>query len=136
MSSQFIYIYIIYMYIHIYICCKYYMLEIYCISCTCYICCICYMLYILYMLYMLWITGIFMDEVETEFPESQELQPFLWFHYIDNIYFLYGLMEKRSSLSFWINIVTYETSSCTVNFLDLNVSLKVTSTTKPFFATK
>ena len=28
-----------------------------------------------------------MDEVETEFSESQELQPFLWFHYIDNTYF-------------------------------------------------
>ena len=48
-----------------------------------------------------------MDEVETKFSESQELQPFLWFHYIDNTYFLYGLMEKRSSLSFLINLLLH-----------------------------
>ena len=38
---------------------------------------------------------IFIDEVETEFLKSEELQPFLWLRYIDNI-FLYGLMDKRS----------------------------------------
>ena len=45
---------------------------------------------------------IFMDEVETEFLKSEELQPFLWLRYIDDI-FLYGLMEKRSSFSFLMN---------------------------------
>ena len=44
---------------------------------------------------------IFMDEVKTEFLNS-ELQPFLWLRYIYDI-FLYGLMEKRSSLSFLMN---------------------------------
>ena len=29
---------------------------------------------------------IFMDEVETEFLKSQELQLFLWLHYIDETY--------------------------------------------------
>ena len=28
------------------------------------------------------------DEVETEFLKSQELQPFLWLRYIDNIFFI------------------------------------------------
>ena len=31
---------------------------------------------------------IFMGEVETEFLKSQELQPFLWFRYIDDIFFI------------------------------------------------
>ena len=70
-----------------------------------------------------------MDEVETEFLKSQELQPFLWLRYIDDIFmwthreekltqFLNGLNNFHSNLKF-----TYETSSCTVNFLDLNVSV-------------
>ena len=47
-----------------------------------------------------------MDEVEIEFLKNQELQPFLWLRYIESIYFLYGLMEKkRSSLSFLMNLI-------------------------------
>ena len=49
---------------------------------------------------------IFIDEVETEFLKSEELQPFLWFRYTDDI-FLYGLMEKRSSLSFLMNLIIF-----------------------------
>ena len=49
---------------------------------------------------------IFIDEVETEFLKSEELQPFLWLRYIDDI-FLYGLMEKRNSLSFLINLIIF-----------------------------
>ena len=48
-----------------------------------------------------------MDEVEAEFPKSQELRPFLWLRYIDDIYFLHGLMEKRRSLSFLINLIIF-----------------------------
>ena len=47
---------------------------------------------------------IFMDVVETEFLTSQYLH-FLWLHYIDNI-FLYGLMEKKSSLSFLKDLIS------------------------------
>ena len=47
---------------------------------------------------------IFIDEVETEFFKSEESQPFL--RYIDDI-FLYGLMEKRSSLSFLMNLIIF-----------------------------
>ena len=32
---------------------------------------------------------IFMDEVETEFLKSQELQPFLWLRYIDSVFFIW-----------------------------------------------
>ena len=74
---------------------------------------------------------IFMDEVETEFRKSQELQPFLWLRYIDDIFFIWAHGEKKltqflSELNnFHCNLkFTYETFSCTVNFLDLNVSLR------------
>ena len=54
---------------------------------------------------------IFMDEVETEFLKSQELQPFLWLRYIDGMEhkeldsFLNELNKFHPNLSF-----TYETS--------------------------
>ena len=65
---------------------------------------------------------IFMDEIETDFFKSQELQPFLWLRYIDDIFFLWAHGEEKltqflkelnnfnSNLKF-----TYETSSCTVS---------------------
>ena len=72
---------------------------------------------------------IFMDEEETEFLKSQELQPFLWFRYIDDIIFIWTHGEEKHTQflnelnNFHSNLkFTYETSSCTVNFLDLNVS--------------
>ena len=74
---------------------------------------------------------IFMDEVETEFLKSQELQPFLWLRYIDDIFFIWTHGEEKLTQflnelnNFHSNLkFTYETSSCTVNFLDLNVSLR------------
>ena len=72
---------------------------------------------------------IFMDEVE--FLKSQELQPFLWLRYIDNIFFIWTHEEEKLTQflnqlnNFHSNLkFTYETSICTVNFLDLNVSLR------------
>ena len=74
---------------------------------------------------------IFMDEVEAEFLKSQELQPFLWLHYIDDIFFVWthGTQELDSFLNgfnkFHPNLsFTYETSKKRVNFLDLNVSIR------------
>ena len=74
---------------------------------------------------------IFMDEVETEFLKSWELQPFLWLHYIDDIFFIWthGTQELDSFLNelkkFHPNLsFTYETSEERVNFLDLNVSIR------------
>ena len=49
---------------------------------------------------------IFIDEVETEFLKSEKLQSFLWLRYIDDI-FLHGLMEKRSSLNFLMNLMIF-----------------------------
>ena len=49
---------------------------------------------------------IFMDEGETESLKSQELQPFFG-SIILTTYFLYGLMEKTSSLSFLMNLITF-----------------------------
>ena len=31
---------------------------------------------------------IYMDEIETEFLKTQELQPLVWFRYIDDIFFI------------------------------------------------
>ena len=74
---------------------------------------------------------IFMDEVEMEFLKSQELQPFLWLRYIDDIFFIWthGTQELDSFLNelkkFHPNLnFTYETSEERVNFLDLNVSIR------------
>ena len=72
-----------------------------------------------------------MDEVETELLKSQELRPFLWLRYIDDIIFMWSYGEDKLTQflielnNFHSNLnFTYETSSCTVNFLDLNVSLR------------
>ena len=72
-----------------------------------------------------------MDEVETEFLKSQKLQPFLWLRYIDNIFFIWTHGEEKLTQflnelnNFYSNLkFIYETSSCTVIFLDLSVSLR------------
>ena len=49
---------------------------------------------------------IFMDEVETQFFKSKELQPFLWLRYISGI-FLYGLMENRNLIHFIMSFITF-----------------------------
>ena len=70
---------------------------------------------------------IFMDEVETEFLKSQELQPFLWLRYIDDIFFTWthGTQELDSDFKFHPNLsFIYETSKERANFLDLKVSLR------------
>ena len=43
---------------------------------------------------------IFMDQVETEFPETQKHKPLVWFRYIADFFFI-GLMVKESSAHFW-----------------------------------
>ena len=72
-----------------------------------------------------------MDEVETEFLKSQELQPFLWLRYIGDIFFIWIHGEKKLSQflnelnNFYSNLkFTYGTFSCTINFLYLDVSLR------------
>ena len=72
-----------------------------------------------------------MDEVEAEFRKSEELQSFLWLRCIDDMFFIrtHGEEMFTQSLNEFNNFhsylkFTYETSSGTVNFLDLNVSLR------------
>ena len=74
---------------------------------------------------------IFMDEVETEFLKSHELQPFLWLRYIDDMFFIWTHGEEKLTQflnelnNFYSNLkFISEISRCTVNFLDLNVSLR------------
>ena len=74
---------------------------------------------------------IFMDEVETEFFKSQQLETILWLRYIHDIFFrwAHGTRELDSFLNklnkFHPNLsFTYETSKKKVNFLDLNVRLR------------
>ena len=38
---------------------------------------------------------LFMDKIETAFLETQELQPLVWFRYIDNFFFIWTLGEKE-----------------------------------------
>ena len=38
---------------------------------------------------------IFMDGVETEFLKSQELQPFLWIRYIDDVLFIWDYRTQK-----------------------------------------
>ena len=73
---------------------------------------------------------IYMDEVETEFLETQNFKPLVWMRYIDDIFFIWTHGEEKlknfmnefnnfkSNLKF-----TFESDSECINFLDLNVKL-------------
>ena len=74
---------------------------------------------------------IYMDKTETDFLKTQDLQPFIWLRYIDDIFFIWThgeaelkrFMEKLNQ--FLPNLkFTYESSQKKVAFLDLNVSLE------------
>ena len=73
---------------------------------------------------------IFMDQVETDFLQTQKFQPLVWFRYIDDIFFIWthGEENLREFLEefnkFHPNIkFTHEFSEENVTFLDLNVKL-------------
>ena len=73
---------------------------------------------------------IFMDQVETQFLQRQQFQPFVWFRYIDDIFFIWTHGEEHLELflnnlnKFHPNLkFTYESSEKNVAFLDLNVKL-------------
>ena len=74
--------------------------------------------------------GIFMDELETKFLQSQSLKPFVWFRYIGDIFFIgiHGQDKLEKFLgdlnSFDNNIkFTHKSSKENVTFLDLIVKL-------------
>ena len=69
--------------------------------------------------------------METTFLKTQQLQPFIWLRYIDGIFFISTHGGEQLKLfpkdlnDFHPNLkFTYETSQNSVNYLDLNVSLK------------
>ena len=39
--------------------------------------------------------GIFMDEVESKFLETQSLQPLVWFRYFDDLFFIWTHGEEN-----------------------------------------
>ena len=51
---------------------------------------------------------IFIDAVEAEFLESQELQPSLWLLYIDDVFFRWWMVgrltEKKNSVNFSMSL--------------------------------
>ena len=74
---------------------------------------------------------LFMDKIETAFLETQQLQPLVWFRYIDDIFFIWTHGEQelqtflRSLNEFHTDIkFTYESSKESIAFLDLKVSVK------------
>ena len=73
---------------------------------------------------------IFMDRVETEFPQKEHLKPWVWLRYIDDTFFawtqgedeLYKFLESLNS--FHLNLkFTLEYSTEEINFLDVTVKL-------------
>ena len=72
-----------------------------------------------------------MDEVETEFLKTQELEPLVWFRYTDDIFFIWNHSEDELN-KFLENLnkfksnhkSTYEISKDNINFLDLNISIR------------
>ena len=74
---------------------------------------------------------IYMDKTETDFLKTQELQPFVWLRYIDDVFFIWthGEAELKKFMEGFNNFLpnlkfTYESSKKIVAFLDLNVSLE------------
>ena len=71
-----------------------------------------------------------MDELEWDFLQTQDLQPFLWLKYVDDIFFIWihgekklqNLLEKLNKCHPNIK-VTHESSRDNNSFLDLNVKL-------------
>ena len=72
------------------------------------------------------------DEIETSFLKTQEFQPVNWLRHIDDIFFIRTHGEEQLKLflkylnEFHPNLkFMYEASQNSVNFLDLNVDLKI-----------
>ena len=73
---------------------------------------------------------IFMDKLETDFLNTQEYLPLVWYRYIDDIFFIWTHGEEK--LKFFLDDLnkyhpninfTHESNKECINFLDLKVSL-------------
>ena len=73
---------------------------------------------------------IFMDKFETDFLKTQKLQPFVWFRYIDDVFFIWShgreelenFMKELNSFCDHINF-TFECDKENTNFSDVNINL-------------
>ena len=73
---------------------------------------------------------IYMDRVEQDFLETQELQPLLWLMYINDIFFIWTLakgglksfMEKFNNFTPSLRFI-YESSKKGISFLDLIITV-------------
>ena len=74
---------------------------------------------------------VYMDKTQTDLLKTQDLQPFVWLRYIDDIFFISTHVEAELKKfmeglnNFFPKLqFTYESSKKRVAFLDLNVSLE------------
>ena len=74
---------------------------------------------------------IFMDYIEREFLKSEQIQPWIWFRYIDEIFFIWIASEKELDEflnrlnSFHPNLrFAHERSRESLNFLDVSVKIQ------------
>ena len=73
---------------------------------------------------------IFMDQIETNFLQTQEFQHLVWFRYIEDVFFIW-IHGPNKLVSFTTEFnnyhpnikFTYELNKENITFLDLNVSL-------------
>ena len=74
---------------------------------------------------------IFMDHIETEFLKTQEIKPWFWKRFIDDIFFIWT--ESEESLEIFLQDLnkfhpnlkfTYEKSKEKINFLDVVIKIK------------
>ena len=75
---------------------------------------------------------IFMDYIETKFFESEKIQPWIWFRYTDDIFFIWTANEKELDEflnrlnSFHHNLrFTHERSRESLNFLDVIAKIQL-----------
>ena len=52
-------------------------------------------------------TYVFMGQVEDGFLRAQGNVPLVWLHYIENVFFLYVLMEKMSLKALWKKLTNF-----------------------------
>ena len=74
---------------------------------------------------------LFMDKFETSFLETQQLQPLVWFRYIDDIFFIWTHGEEKPKIflksfnEFYPCIkFIYESNKESITFLDMKGSLR------------
>ena len=78
-----------------------------------------------------YVVCIFINDVESKFPETQTLQPLSWFRYIDDVFFIWTHGEEKFQLfhtdlnNYNTHIkFTYEFNKEHISFLDLNASFR------------